>query len=49
MTVRELYDELARLMREDPDVEDYTVVDADGEIIESARTDEAYQELNLEF
>lgn len=49
MTVRELIDELLCQIARDRDIEDYDVVDADGETIDTARPDEAYHEMNLEF
>ncbi len=49
MTVQDLIDELASQIRENPDVADYAVIDADGESIDSVRPDEAYGEMSLEF
>lgn len=49
MTVQDLIDELERQVRENPDVAEYLVVDADGETIDTVRPDEAYMEMNLEF
>lgn len=49
MTVRELIDELTRQVRDNPDIAEYTVVDADGNFIDTARPDEAYEEMNLEW
>lgn len=48
MTVHELYDELTRLLREDPSIEDYAVVDEYGLSPAGVRPDAAYQELNLD-
>jgi hypothetical protein len=47
--VQDLLNELQRQIRENPDIVDYTVVDADGETIDSVRPDEAYEEMALEF
>lgn len=49
MTVLELIEELQRQSRDNPDVADYLVVDADGETIDTVRPDEAYNEMALEF
>lgn len=49
MTVQDLIYELESQIRGNPDIADYTVIDADGEFIDSIRPDEAYREMALEF